>query len=380
SVATWDLYDQVMGSTGGRIDRLLALGGDAELAAKEDDAKANRFKPVVMYFGPVTLSGSSNEHKFIMPQYIGSVKTMLVAGYEGAYGKAEKATPVRKPLMVLATLPRVLGPEEQVKLPVTLFKSENTINNVKVDIKVSGPLGIVDESSRTIAMGNESDLTLDFALNVKSETGIAKAQVTATSGKYSATDEIEIEVRNPNPPVTQVQDIVLEADKTWNTTVTPFGVAGTNSATLEISSLPPVNLGQRMRYLLQYPYGCIEQTTSTVFPQLYLDKIKVLTDGEKTTIQRNVTAGIERLKTFVNNDGGFAYWPGSGDSDSWSSTYAGHFLIEAEAKGYYVPNDMIKRWKKHQKRKAQGWRKAQEYGSSELIQAYRLYTLALAGD
>lgn len=378
-VTTWDLYDQVMSSLGGRVERLLALGGDAELAAKEDDAKANRFKPVVKYFGPITLSGGSNEHKFIMPQYIGSVKTMLVAGYEGAYGKTEKATPVRKPLMVLATLPRVLGPEEQVKLPITLFKSEATIKNVKVDIKVSGPLGVVDESSRTVAM-TESDLTLDFALNVKSETGVAKVQVTATSGSYSATDEIEIEVRNPNPPVTQVQDVVLEAGKSWNTTVTPFGVAGTNSVTLEISSLPPVNLGQRMRYLLQYPYGCIEQTTSSVFPQLYLDKVKALTDGEKTTIQRNVTAGIERLKTFVNTDGGFAYWPGSGDSDSWGSTYAGHFLIEAEAKGYYVPNDMIKRWKKYQKNKAQGWRKAQEYGSSELIQAYRLYTLALAGD
>ncbi|HRG09253.1 MAG TPA: hypothetical protein PLJ08_11825, partial [Cyclobacteriaceae bacterium] len=224
------------------------------------------------------------------------------------------------------------------------------------------------------------DLTLDFALNVKSETGFAKVTVTATSGSYSATDEIEIEVRNPNPPVTQVADVVLDAGKTWNTTVTPFGVAGTNLATLEISSLPPVNLGQRMRYLLQYPYGCIEQTTSSVFPQLYLDKVKALTDAEKTTIQRNVTAGVERLKTFVNSDGGFAYWPGSGDSDSWGSTYAGHFLIEAEAKGYYVPNDMIRRWKKYQKNKAQSWRKAQEYGSSELIQAYRLYTLALAGD
>jgi len=378
-VVTWDLYDQVMGSLGGRVERLLALGGDAELAAKEDDAKSNRFKPVVKFFGPITLSGGSNEHKFIMPQYIGSVKTMLVAGYEGAYGKTEKATPVRKPLMVLATLPRVLGPEEQVKLPITLFKSENNIKNVKVDIKVSGPVGIVDESSRTVAM-NESDLTLDFALNVKSETGFAKVTVTATSGSYSATDEIEIEVRNPNPPVTQVADVVLDAGKTWNTTVTPFGVAGTNLATLEVSSLPPVNLGQRMRYLLQYPYGCIEQTTSSVFPQLYLDKVKALTDAEKTTIQRNVTAGVERLKTFVNSDGGFAYWPGSGDSDSWGSTYAGHFLIEAEAKGYYVPNDMIRRWKKYQKNKAQSWRKSQEYGSSELIQAYRLYTLALAGD
>ncbi|MCW5909978.1 MAG: hypothetical protein KIT62_02830 [Cyclobacteriaceae bacterium] len=379
-VKTWDLYDQVMGSLGGRVERLLALGGDGELAAKEDDAKANRFKPVVMYFGPVTLSGNSNEHKFIMPQYIGSVKTMLVAGYDGAYGKTEKATPVRKPLMVLATLPRVLGPEEQVKLPITLFKSENNINQVKVEVKVTGPLGVADGALRTVSMGSENDLTFDFALNVKSETGVAKVSVTATSGNYSATDEIEIEVRNPNPPVTQVQDVVLDAGKTWNTTVTPFGVAGTNVATLEISSLPPVNLGQRMRYLLQYPYGCIEQTTSTAFPQLYLDKVKALTDAEKTTIQRNMAGAIERLKTFVNADGGFSYWPGHENSDSWGTTYAGHFLLEAEARGYYVPNDMIRRWKKYQKNKAQAWRKAQEYSSSELIQAYRLYTLALAGD
>jgi alpha-2-macroglobulin len=82
----------------------------------------------------------------------------------------------------------------------------------------------------------------------------------------------------------------------------------------------------------------------------------------------------------LNRDGGFSYWPGHEDSDSWGTTYAGHFLIEAEAKGYYVPNDMMKRWKKFQKNKAQGWRKNQEYSSSELIQAYRLYTLALAGD
>jgi hypothetical protein len=97
-------------------------------------------------------------------------------------------------------------------------------------------------------------------------------------------------------------------------------------------------------------------------------------------IQRNVKAGIERLKTFVNRDGGFAYWPGSQDADSWGSTYAGHFLLEAESKGYFVPTDMMKRWKKFQKNRAQSWRKHQESYSSELIQAYRLYTLALAGD
>lgn len=378
-VRTWDLYDQVIGAFGS-VERLLAIGGDMESAAggKENDPKADRFKPVVKFFGPYTLNGGNAEHRFVMPQYVGSVKTMVVAGYEGAYGKTEKATPVRKPLMVLATLPRVLGPEEKLKLPVTLFSMEKDIKNVKIDVKASGPIQLTNPS-QTVTM-NGADMTVEFDLNVKSAIGIGKIEVTATSGKYKATDVIEIDVRNPNPPMIKVQEGLLEAGKTWNTPVAVVGMSGTNAAVLEVSSLPPVNLGQRLKYLIQYPHGCIEQTTSSVFPQLYLDQVKVLTEAEKSTIQTNVKAGIERLKQFVTRDGGLAYWPGHEDSDSWGTTYAGHFLIEAESKGYFVPNDMIRRWKKYQRNKAQNWRKNQEYSSSELIQAYRLYTLALAGD
>jgi uncharacterized protein YfaS (alpha-2-macroglobulin family) len=89
---------------------------------------------------------------------------------------------------------------------------------------------------------------------------------------------------------------------------------------------------------------------------------------------------LNDLKSFVNT----RWWilrigPVSEDSDSWGTTYAGHFLIEAETKGYYVPNDLIKRWKKYQKNKAQSWRKNQEYSSSELIQAYRLIHVGAFG-
>ncbi|MBY0434750.1 MAG: hypothetical protein K2U26_11625, partial [Cyclobacteriaceae bacterium] len=278
-VKTWDVYDAVMGAFGGKIERLLAIGGDMMAMSKEDDAKANRFKPVVKFLGPFTLDGGSNTHKFIMPNYIGSVKTMVVAGYEGAYGKADKATPVRKPLMVLATLPRVLGPEERVKLPVTLFSMEKSIKDVKIEVKVSGPVSLAN-ASQSVQMSGD-DLTTDFDLSVKGETGIAKIEVTATSGNYRASDVIEIDVRNPNPPVTKVTEALLEPAKTWSGAVTPVGIIGTNTGLLEVSSLPPINLGQRLRYLMQYPYGCIEQTTSSVFPQLYLDQVKQLTDGEK---------------------------------------------------------------------------------------------------
>jgi alpha-2-macroglobulin len=380
-VRTWDVFDHVLGAFGANIERLLAIGGDAELAAsKEDDARANRFKPVVKFLGPFTLDGGSDEHTFVMPQYIGSVKTMVVAGYEGAYGKTEKATPVRKPLMVLATLPRVLGPEEKVKLPITLFTQEKAIKNVRVEVKVSGPVSLPNGASQTVSMGPTGDMTLDFDLNVKGEIGVAKIEVIASSGSFKSTDVIEIEVRNPNTPVTRSTEIVLEAGKTWNSEVSPFGIAGTNSAVLEISNLPPVNIGSRLRYLIQYPYGCIEQTTSSVFPQLYLSSVKALTETEQNTIQRNVTAGIERLKSFVQRDGGFGYWPGSSSySDAWGTSYAGNFLVEAEAKGYYIPADMLKRWKNFQKNKAQEWRRNNEYYNTDLMQAYRLYTLALAG-
>jgi len=379
-VRTWDIFDDVMGAFGARLERLLAVGGDAEMEAKEDDAKANRFKPVVKFFGPYTLDGSSNEHTFTMPQYIGSVKTMVVAGYEGAYGKAEKATPVRKPLMVLATLPRVLGPEETVKLPITLFTQEKGIRNVKVDVKVSGPVSVSGNASQSVSMPASGDLTFDFNLAVKAQAGIAKVEVTASSGNFKATDVIEIEVRNPNLPVTKVMDVMLEPGKSWNVDTMPFGISGTNTAMLEVSNLPPINLGSRLRYLMQYPYGCIEQTTSSVFPQLYLHYVKELTDFEKKTVQRNVTAGIERLKLFIQRDGGFGYWPGSATySDPWGTSYAGHFLIEAEANSYYVPEDMLKRWKKYQKNKALEWRRDYQYYNNDLMQAYRLYTLALSG-
>lgn len=377
-VRTWDLYDQVMGAYGSKIERLLALGGSDEGAGKDSDPRANRFKPVVKFFGPITLdAGETETIAFTMPQYIGSVKTMLVAGYEGAYGHAEKVTPVRKPLMVLATLPRVLGPEEKVKLPITLFAADKSIKSVRVEVKTEGPL-VISETVKTITMPSGGDFTFDFDVDVKSEIGIGKVKVVATSGSFKGEDAIEIEVRNPNQPVTQVAGAVVEAGKSWNTNLTPFGMAGTNSALLEVSTIPPINLGYRLQYLIQYPHGCIEQTTSAAFPQLYLDVVQDLSDNQKSKIKSNINAAVSKLKKFQTGDGGFSYWPGYGNSDDWGSTYAGHFLVEAERKGYFVPQELLTKWKQYQKSMANGWR-AKNYEYSDQAQAYRLYALALAG-
>ena len=86
-----------------------------------------------------------------------------------------------------------------------------------------------------------------------------------------------------------------------------------------------------------------------------------------------------KLQNFQRPDGGFSYWPGGNESDEWGSSYAGHFLTEAQNNGYLVSDYMLQQWKNYQRGKANNWFPATDnfYGG-DLSQSYRLYTLALA--
>ncbi|GAI83997.1 unnamed protein product, partial [marine sediment metagenome] len=82
-----------------------------------------------------------------------------------------------------------------------------------------------------------------------------------------------------------------------------------------------------------------------------------------------------------SSDGGFAYWPNSGEENSWSTSYAGHFLLEAESKGYGLPVNFKKPWVRYQRKEARRWKMSgDKYRMDDLVQAYRLYTLALVGE
>src|SRR5690606_25700200 len=94
--------------------------------------------------------------------------------------------------------------------------------------------------------------------------------------------------------------------------------------------------------------------------------------------QRNVEAGIKRLQSMQVSSGGFAYWPGNSYPNNWGSNYAGHFLLEAKKSGYLVPEGMLASWIAFQSKKADGWGTLSSDDDNDLVQAYRLYTLAVA--
>jgi len=394
-VKTWDLYDHVLGAYGGKLESILSIGGDDEVGKKGADKKANRFKPVVLHLGPFYLeAGQTATHQLKMPNYVGSVRTMVVASKDGAYGKTEKTTPVRKPLMMLATLPRVLGPGETLKLPIDIFAMDKKVKNVKINIEESsGLVELVGGNSQSLSFSKIGDQMATFDIRVKETIGVAKFKMVATGAGERASQEIEIQVRNPNPYTTEVAEKVLQPGVDWTADFDAVGVIGTNTGTLEISNIPPINLGRRLRYLIQYPHGCVEQTISSGFPQLYLAKLLDLDESTKNRAERNIRATISRLKRFQTSDGGLAYWPGNRSASDWGTNYAGHFLLEAKALGYKLPLNMETRWVNYQKKRARQWtnevnesqygsyyNRAYYYKQEQLDQAYRLYVLALSGN
>lgn len=384
NVHTWDLYDQVLGAFNGKLERVLAIGGDADVNAPLERKNANRFKPVVLQAGPFYMKRGSKEHKFTLPNYIGSVRVMVVAANrKGAYGNAEKNVPVRKPLMVLATLPRTLSPGDQFNLPVTVFAMDKKVKNVELSLREdSGLCKIENGKSKSLSFSSTGEQMAVFNIQLQEGVGIARFRVEANGAGEKAFDEIEVDVRNPNPYISKVYPALVAPGQSWAQAFEPLGIPGTNQAILEASVIPPLNLGERLNYLIQYPHGCIEQTTSSAFPQLYVGKLMELKKDQQQRIQNNVTAAINKLKNFQSGSGGFSYWPGGGE-DNWATCYAGHFLLEAQKAGYSVPKSMINRFVKYQQTMARLWTPTTVAGAqndfSQVTQAYRLFTLALAG-
>lgn len=379
-VKTWDIYDYVIGAYSGSIDQVFAIGGDGS-NAKGKNRKANRFKPVVRYLGPFTLKkGQTKKHTIKLPNYIGSVRAMVVASdyRKEAYGSTEKTVPVKKPLMVLATLPRKLSPGEKVTLPVTIFAMDKKVKNVSISLKSSKGITTTSGSTKTIRFDKVGEKMVYFQLDVSKAKGLNTLEVLAEGNGQKASYKVEFDVVNPNVISTKITDKTVISNQSTKITFKTFGVHNSNSAALEFSTIPQIDFTKRLSYLVRYPHGCVEQTTSSVFPQLFLSEIFDLSEKKKREIQKNIEAGIKRLSHFQRFNGGMSYWPGEDYVDDWATTYSGHFMLEAEKKGFVLPFGFKNNWIAYQKKIARNWKPGHGY-TGDLGQAYRLYTLALAG-
>ena len=379
NVQTWDLYDFVMNKHGGEIEKIISIGGDSENGESSSKANANRFKAVVHFSGPHYLeAGKMINHEIEVPNYMGSVKLMVVAKQGNKYGKMHKLVPVKKELMLLTTFPRVLTLGDQINIPVNTFWTEDYKTTVDLNMKTNDKV-IPVRSTVSTNFEKQGDKISELVATTGDQEGIAEFKITGTAGRFSSYEEVEIDVRNPNPLESRVTDFALQAGESLSEVVDRFGVSGNQSAVLEVSRFPSLNIDDRLGYLIRYPHGCLEQTVSSAFPQLYLNTLMDLPDIQVKRINKNISAAIKKLESF-NRSGQFNYWRGGSYYHGWSDVYAAHFLHVASDNGYYVGSNLLKSWKENHYAIANKFEVRNASPHQLDIQAYRLYVLAMMGN
>ncbi|MCW1359834.1 MG2 domain-containing protein [Campylobacter jejuni] len=369
SLKTYDTYNQIIPKfTGG--DMLAS-----NRAQKNRDDNAQRFKPVVFFNAPAKSDDKGFASlKFKMPSYMGSVRVMVVANSNNSFSSAQKTIQVSAPVVMLETLPRTLKVGDDFTILAELFKTQKEINEASLSVKSKNKLIHLPQSNFKVNFDAKTQQEIAIEANVsKDSVGMDILDFELKTKDYSFKNSIEIDIKPINPYTYESQKFLVRAGESKEFSIDKSYLKGTSTALLKISPTPIINLDKRLKYLINYPYGCIEQTTSAVLPQLFIDKFSTNFDKQKAI--NNINAAIERYVNFQTADGGFAYWQGDEKSSLWGSNYAGMFLILAKENGYFVPDSMYERWLKYEQNFVQNSANANYVMD---IKANSLYLLAMA--
>jgi len=342
---------------------------------------AKRVKPVALWAGLTELgTRGSAKISFDIPEFNGSLRLMAVVFDGPNFGNARKNVTVRDLIVLTPTFPRFIAPEDQFKVPVLLMNGTGKAADFTLQLKAEGPIQLVNAAEQKLTVANNQEGQAFFELKALAGMGKINFGLTAKGGGSSTSMTTEIPLRPPAPPVTETGSGSITPDKPVALVLPAKWIPGTESYQLTTSGFPDVQFAGGLKYLLHYPYGCIEQTTSRVLPLLYFKELAQAADPaffKGNTAEYYIEAGIDRITSLQLNSGGFAYWPGSDEENKWGSIYAAHFLVEARKAGYAVPSRVYAKMMRYLKEEARRSRDEDEYYLEQ--RAYSLYVLAAAG-
>ena len=180
--------------------------------------------------------------------------------------------------------------------------------------------------------------------------GNGSVLVTIDNGKEKFTEKIELTVRPASSLIKSSQSGMITGGSTANLDLSNNYIPGTATTKLLVSRSPMVQYAKALDYLLGYPHGCIEQTVSKAFPQLYFADL-AKTIRPKTYISKtqesdfnptfNINEAIRKIESMQMPNGAVSYWPAGATESEWGTAYATHFLLEAQKAGYEVNQSVL---------------------------------------
>ncbi len=374
-------------------------GADGYDLGKRLNPMANkRIKPVSFWSGTLKTDGSGTAKFTIdVPQFSGDLRIVAVASKDNAFGTGVANMKVADPLVVSTSLPLFLSPNDEILVPVTLTNTTEKNAEVKARISASGAMELVGENTQSVSVPAGDERQVFFTAKAKNEIGTAFVEVEVNGLGEKFTEKIDLTVRPSTSLLKTSGSGLVEAGKSANIDMKADYIQNSIKGKLIISRSPVVEFAKSLNYLVVYPYGCVEQTVSTAFPQIYfadlIDDMYSTQAGRNFAKQNayfNVQEAIRKLQTMQLYDGSLAYWQGGASANWWGTVYAAHFLMEARKAGFEVDtkfmNQIYSYLASQVKRKETyiyeyfdngNTRRAIRIAPKEIF--YSLYVLALAG-
>ncbi len=371
---TPDLTDQLIAKRALGVTTFDTVGWDVQMPSADssgppgggaDDGGANLsgrimpVKPVALWSGVVKLPKSGRKTvAFHVPNYRGELRVMAIGMSERKVASAAKPVKVRDPLSIQTTTPRFLTAGDTVQIPV--FVTNTTAKARKVNVKIAAraielpgstfmeklfsPVSF-EKNAKTATIAPGASETFVFQAKTEAISGGAKFTVTASAEGLESTDQTQLPIYPKSPRENLVQSIKLPEGKTDLSQYLKGWMPHSERSSFWVSTLPYGKAFSHLSYLVRYPYGCVEQTSSSTRPMLFLSELLRTSDPQdaysKPQIDRRVRAGINRLLSMQTSQGGFGYWPGASYPDVWGTTIATHTLIDAQKAGYSVPQGRL---------------------------------------
>jgi uncharacterized protein YfaS (alpha-2-macroglobulin family) len=347
SVDIYDVYGNLI--EGGAKSASLKYGGDAALS-KSGKKPLTKFLLVAMQSKPVTLNEKGEaEVWFDIPDFNGELRFMAQIWGDEDYGSAEQKAVVASPLVVELNHPRFLAGGDKSTLALDINNLSEFEQKLKITATAAGYLDGFKEETINISDGQKKVVYIPISAKGGFGSGTVTVKVSGIDGQKTIEKKWVIGVRPPYPANTFKLFKELKKGDALNAAEFKKGYENLDERTIEaslgISSIPPLNLAQAVKELFAYPYGCVEQTTSGIYPSIYASSEQLEALGIKTSSneerKQSVQKGIERLLGMQKTNGGFGYWGSDSHEAHWATVYVTDFLLRAKEQGFYVPQEAL---------------------------------------
>lgn len=322
-----DSYGLLINPYGARPGSFEVGGGESVLSRALTQLPTRTYKVVSLFSGIVDSKGSNTiKIPFTLPEYSGKLRVMAVAWDEQGLGQAQSFITVKDPMDVYVSLPRFMAPGDAVTVPVVLKNVDAQSGEYRVTLTADNASKVTNKVN--LKKGEEQRVSVPMTF---SDNGIKKITITLDGPQnFHYERHWELSVRPKVQPVSlqHFGKIDANASLTLDTQLLANFAENNSQMTISIGALPELGRAQLIKDLLQYPYYCLEQTTSRLFATAFSDKPSV------DIIQK----GYNQLATLQKFDGSFSLWAQNGSTEPWLTLYAADMLQLMKAKGYDVPS------------------------------------------